>query len=210
MGPLWPVLAAHHGLPPPDAQRRLRTRRVRSQRAGCARTGFADVSLGCRRPRLGGSRDSDAVTGGEDAFRTLYRAHTPALYAMALRLTGSDQNEAEDLVQETWVRATRKMSAFRGESALPTRLDHERTPRRHPTRACRVAAGAGARSRARGPRRTRRTRAPPPLDVGGCGGGRGGVARHDAPLVARPRHWSDIRAPSLTGLGLSHTTAGPP
>ena len=52
------------------------------------------------------------MTGGEDAFRTLYRAHTPALYAPALRLTGSDQNEAEDLVQETWVRATRKMSTF--------------------------------------------------------------------------------------------------
>lgn len=62
------------------------------------------------------------MTGGEDAFRTLYRAHTPALYALALRLTGSDQNEAEDLVQETWVRATRKMSAFRGESALRTWL----------------------------------------------------------------------------------------
>jgi RNA polymerase sigma-70 factor (ECF subfamily) len=62
------------------------------------------------------------VTGGEDAFRRLYRAHTPALYALALRLTGSDQNEAEDLVQETWARAARKMSAFRGESALRTWL----------------------------------------------------------------------------------------
>jgi RNA polymerase sigma-70 factor (ECF subfamily) len=62
------------------------------------------------------------VTGGEDAFRTLYRAHTPALYALALRLTGNDQNEAEDLVQETWVRATRKMSTFRGDSALRTWL----------------------------------------------------------------------------------------
>jgi RNA polymerase sigma-70 factor (ECF subfamily) len=62
------------------------------------------------------------VTGGEDAFRTLYRAHTPPLYALALRLTGSDQNESEDLVQETWVRATRKMSGFRGESALRTWL----------------------------------------------------------------------------------------
>jgi RNA polymerase sigma-70 factor (ECF subfamily) len=62
------------------------------------------------------------VTGGEDAFRTLYRAHTPALYALALRLTGSDQSEAEEIVQETWVRATRKMSAFRGESALRTWL----------------------------------------------------------------------------------------
>lgn len=62
------------------------------------------------------------MTGGEDAFRALYRAHTPALYALALRLTGSDQSESEDLVQETWVRATRKMSAFRGESALRTWL----------------------------------------------------------------------------------------
>ncbi len=62
------------------------------------------------------------MTGGEDAFRALYRAHTPALYALALRLTGSDQHEAEDLVQETWVRATRRMSAFRGESALRTWL----------------------------------------------------------------------------------------
>lgn len=62
------------------------------------------------------------MTGGEDAFRTLYRAHTPALYALALRLAGSDHHEAEDLVQETWVRATRKMSTFRGESALRTWL----------------------------------------------------------------------------------------
>jgi RNA polymerase sigma-70 factor (ECF subfamily) len=62
------------------------------------------------------------VTGAEDAFRTLYRAHTPALYALALRLTGGDQPEAEDLVQETWVRATRNMSTFRGDSALRTWL----------------------------------------------------------------------------------------
>lgn len=62
------------------------------------------------------------MTGGEGAFRLLYRTHTPALYALALRLTGRDQHEAEDLVQETWVRATRKMSTFRGESALRTWL----------------------------------------------------------------------------------------
>jgi len=57
-------------------------------------------------------------TRGEDAFRTLYRAHTPALYALALRLTGGDQGEAEDLVQESWVRAVRALSTFRAESAL--------------------------------------------------------------------------------------------
>ena len=57
-------------------------------------------------------------TRGEQAFRTLYRAHTPALYALAFRLTGGDQSEAEELVQESWVRAVRSLSTFRAESAL--------------------------------------------------------------------------------------------
>lgn len=57
-------------------------------------------------------------TRGEDAFDALYRAHTPALYALAFRLTGGDQGEAEDLVQESWVRAVRSLSSFRAQSAL--------------------------------------------------------------------------------------------
>ena len=59
---------------------------------------------------------------GEDAFRELYRAHTPALYALALRLAGGEQADAEDLVQECWVRAVRALSSFRAESALRTWL----------------------------------------------------------------------------------------
>ena len=55
---------------------------------------------------------------GEDAFRALYRAHTAALYALALRLTGGDRGEAEDLVQESWVRALTALRTFRAESAL--------------------------------------------------------------------------------------------
>ena len=55
---------------------------------------------------------------GEDAFRALYRAHTPALYALALRLTGGDEGEAEDLVQESWVRALTALRSFRAQSAL--------------------------------------------------------------------------------------------
>lgn len=54
----------------------------------------------------------------EDAFRALYRAHTPALYALALRLSGGDRGEAEDLVQETWVRALTALRTFRAQSAL--------------------------------------------------------------------------------------------
>jgi RNA polymerase sigma-70 factor (ECF subfamily) len=54
----------------------------------------------------------------EDAFRALYRAHTPALYALGLRLTGGDQGEAEDLVQECWVRSLTALQTFRSQSAL--------------------------------------------------------------------------------------------
>jgi len=55
---------------------------------------------------------------GEAAFRALYRAHTPALYALALRLTGGDPGEAEDLVQESWVRALTGLRTFRAQSSL--------------------------------------------------------------------------------------------
>jgi RNA polymerase sigma-70 factor, ECF subfamily len=55
---------------------------------------------------------------GEDAFRALYRAHTPSLYALAMRLTGGDQGEAEDLVQESWGRALLALPSFRGQSQL--------------------------------------------------------------------------------------------
>jgi RNA polymerase sigma-70 factor, ECF subfamily len=57
-------------------------------------------------------------TRSDDAFDALYEAHTPVLYALALRLTGGDQREAEDLVQESWVRAVRALSTFRARSAL--------------------------------------------------------------------------------------------
>jgi RNA polymerase sigma-70 factor (ECF subfamily) len=55
---------------------------------------------------------------GEDAFRALYRAHTPALYALAWNLTGGDQGEAEDLVQESWARALLALSSFGARSTL--------------------------------------------------------------------------------------------
>jgi RNA polymerase sigma-70 factor, ECF subfamily len=54
----------------------------------------------------------------EAAFRALYRAHTPALFALALRLTGGDHGEAEDLVQESWVRAVTALRTFHAQSTL--------------------------------------------------------------------------------------------
>jgi RNA polymerase sigma-70 factor (ECF subfamily) len=60
--------------------------------------------------------------GDEPAFRTLYRRHTPALYQFALRTMGGDAAEAEDVVQETWIRGAQGWSGFRWDASLVTWL----------------------------------------------------------------------------------------
>ncbi len=58
----------------------------------------------------------------EDAFRALYRAHTPYLYCLALRLAGGREDEAEEAVQEAWIRAAERLASFRWGAALRTWL----------------------------------------------------------------------------------------
>lgn len=58
----------------------------------------------------------------EAAFRQLYRRHTPRLYQTVLRLLGGSETEAEDAVQEVWLRAADGLDGFRWVSALPTWL----------------------------------------------------------------------------------------
>jgi RNA polymerase sigma-70 factor, ECF subfamily len=58
----------------------------------------------------------------EAAFRSLYQRHTPRLYQLALRLAGWREDEAAEILQDSWVRATRKLPEFRWESALSTWL----------------------------------------------------------------------------------------
>jgi RNA polymerase sigma-70 factor (ECF subfamily) len=60
--------------------------------------------------------------GDERAFRTLYRRHTPALYQFALRLLGGNDAEAEDAVQETWIRGAQGWERFRWDASLATWL----------------------------------------------------------------------------------------
>jgi RNA polymerase sigma-70 factor (ECF subfamily) len=57
----------------------------------------------------------------EDAFRRLHAAHGGALYLLAARLTRSD-GEAEDVVQEVWLRVTTGRARFEGRSLLRTWL----------------------------------------------------------------------------------------
>jgi RNA polymerase sigma-70 factor (ECF subfamily) len=60
-------------------------------------------------------------TGDLDAFGELYRAHAGKLFGLACRLVGNTA-DAEDLLQEIFLSAHRKLDGFRGESALGTWL----------------------------------------------------------------------------------------
>ena len=58
--------------------------------------------------------------GDPKAFEELYRLHAPRLFGLAHRLVGP--NEAEDLLQEIFLSAHRKMPLYKGESSLGTWL----------------------------------------------------------------------------------------
>jgi len=58
-----------------------------------------------------------AKTGDREAFRELYLAHHASLYRFALGETGSE-DDAREVVQETFVRAWGALGSFRGESSL--------------------------------------------------------------------------------------------
>ena len=70
----------------------------------------ADLALAerCRQGELG-------------AFEELYRTHAGRLYHVAFRMIGN-ATDAEDLLQEIFLSAHRKLESFRGESALGTWL----------------------------------------------------------------------------------------
>ena len=59
--------------------------------------------------------------GDGSAFEALYRQHATRLYNLASRMTGA-QGEADDLLQDIFLLAYRKIASFRGESSLGTWL----------------------------------------------------------------------------------------
>jgi RNA polymerase sigma-70 factor (ECF subfamily) len=58
----------------------------------------------------------------EPAFSSLYDRHTTYLYRFALRLTSGDEDVAQDLVHDAWVRAVQRVAAFEWRSTLRTWL----------------------------------------------------------------------------------------
>ena len=78
------------------------------------------------RPVQPGGADERALVercrqGDLGAFEEVYRAHAGRLYSVAFRLLGNAA-DAEDLLQEIFLAAHRKLDTFRGESALGTWL----------------------------------------------------------------------------------------
>ena len=63
-----------------------------------------------------------AALGDPRAFESLYRAHSRRVYAVVWRLCGGQAARAEDLVQESFIRAWQALPAFRFESAFATWL----------------------------------------------------------------------------------------
>ena len=70
-----------------------------------------------------GDRDLAArcLAGDRDAFEGLYRQHVGRLYNLAWRMSGRGE-DADDLVQEIFLQAYRKLGSYKGESSLGTWL----------------------------------------------------------------------------------------
>jgi len=63
----------------------------------------------------------DAMNGNATAFRTVVEQHQAFAYAVAFRFTGNEE-EAEDIVQEAFVRLWKNMKTYRQEVKLTTWL----------------------------------------------------------------------------------------
>lgn len=63
-----------------------------------------------------------AAAGDVRAFEALYRRHVGRVHGAVWRLSGMNEARAEELTQEAFVRAWRKLDSFRFESAFSTWL----------------------------------------------------------------------------------------
>jgi len=64
---------------------------------------------------------TEACKGNQYAFRVLVERHSHALFRLAFRMTGNEQ-DAEDLVQDTFIRAYRQLHRFDSRASFSTWL----------------------------------------------------------------------------------------
>src|SRR3977135_345363 len=77
---------------------------VPSKQPGDVKTADLELAARCR-------------AGDADAFEELYRQHARRLFSLVFRMIGSAE-DAEDLLQEVFLQAHRKLAGFRVESTL--------------------------------------------------------------------------------------------
>jgi len=63
-----------------------------------------------------------ARAGEQAAYEALYRAHVARIHALCWRMGGGDPHLAEELTQDVFVKAWRKLDTFRGDASLGTWL----------------------------------------------------------------------------------------
>ncbi len=103
-------LAAQPPPPPPEALRRTRRRAVPPPIPAAARVATAEAP---------DALVHAARQGDVRAFNELVRRYRPRLLALALHLTGSAQ-DAEDIAQDSFLRAFQRIQEFEGRSAFFT------------------------------------------------------------------------------------------
>jgi len=76
-------------------------------------------------PSKGSGEGADLVArcqaGDVEAFEALYRQHAARIYTLACRMAGSPE-DGEDLLQEIFLQAHRKLGGFKGDSSVGTWL----------------------------------------------------------------------------------------
>jgi RNA polymerase sigma-70 factor, ECF subfamily len=102
------VVPLHSAQDMPFSSRQRDPAKVPSKDAGDVRRADLELAKRCR-------------NGDADAFEELYRQHAGRLFNLTSRMMASPQ-EAEDLLQEVFLHAYRKLGSFRGDSSLATWL----------------------------------------------------------------------------------------
>lgn len=82
---------------------------------------LADSTTSARSSRIEEEFIEKLRSGDAEAFGTLVTRYTSDIYALLLRIT-EDVKEAEDLTQETFLRALKSIKKFRGDADLKTWL----------------------------------------------------------------------------------------
>jgi RNA polymerase sigma-70 factor (ECF subfamily) len=106
---LWPATPRiSEGMPLPATGPSTSGPAFPSNQAGHVRRADLDLAERCR-------------AGAPGAFEELYRQHAAKLYNLAFRMADTPQ-DAEDLLQDVFLLAHRKLGSYRGEASLGTWL----------------------------------------------------------------------------------------